>query len=409
MSATRNVNVERPSGHRQRDLGRDALGQRARIDRLRPEGERAGTRAGGEQEIVDQPAQAAGMRSHEAERARPNLRVLGMLERELSEAEDRRHRRLQLVRNDREEALAVAILRGNGGEAGVECVGEDGDFVAPLFEHAFVNAEVLESLHFLHETTNARRDRLVHVHAEREGPGEAEKAYQEHPPRRVAAPPLDGRVLHVDERHVHTQELAQRRSQIPRVVFDARGGVAVRADRGQLRVDSFEDASDVVRGGALLGDELTPLRPVEIRAEAERVVGHVFGDRPFGPVALEEVTDVARPVRHERHVGRALRRGLGGQLQLRSVLHRFGDALDGREHVAVHEGEVRREAVISRERDSEECRRRRDLHGDERAQTFSDGDSRCRRTLAARGATHRRTENGEAPAGKARRPNIGNI
>ena len=96
------------------------------------------------------------MRSARAERTRTDVSALGTRERELGEAQDRGHRRLQLVRHDGEELLAVTVPGGDGGEPGIECVGQDGDFVAPLFEHALVDAELLEPLDLPNQTLDSR-------------------------------------------------------------------------------------------------------------------------------------------------------------------------------------------------------------------------------------------------------------
>jgi hypothetical protein len=59
------------------------------------------------------------------------------------------------VRDDCQEALALTILGGDGGEAGIDGIGQDGDFVAPLFEQALVDPKLLEPLDLSYESSNA--------------------------------------------------------------------------------------------------------------------------------------------------------------------------------------------------------------------------------------------------------------
>ena len=86
--------------------------------------------------------------------------------------------------------------------------------------------------------------------------------------------------------------------------------------------------------------------------EPERVITHVSRDGPLGPVPVEETADVMPPALHEEKVGWGLRRCFRGQLQLSGLLHGFGDPLESREHISVHEGEIRCEAPIASERNT---------------------------------------------------------
>ena len=137
--------------------------------------------------------------------ARERTGALGPGERELGEAQDRRHRGFQLVRDDREEPLALTVLGGDSGEPGIECVGENGDFVAPLFEQALVDTELLEPLDFPHEPPDTRSNGPMDLQAKRQGSEEAQQTDDGHPAIRFAAPALNRRGLDFDEGYLHPQ------------------------------------------------------------------------------------------------------------------------------------------------------------------------------------------------------------
>jgi len=124
----------------------------------------------------------------------------------------------------------------------IERVGEDRDFVASLFENALMDAELFEPLDFLHKTADTRSDGLMDLQTKREGSKQAQQTDDVHPPVRLAAPPLSRRVLNVDEGHLHPQQPTECGSQVPRVIFNARGNLAIEPRRREFRLDALEAA-----------------------------------------------------------------------------------------------------------------------------------------------------------------------
>jgi len=189
------------------------------------------------------------------------------------------------------------------------------------------------------------------LQTESEGSEQAQQTDDGHPPVRLAAPSLSRRVLNVDEGHLHPQQPSKRRSQVSRVIFNARGDVAVEPSRRELRLDTLEAAAHVVHRGGLLGCEPSPVRPLERSAKAERITTRVPCNGPLGAVPIEEKTDVARPAFHQEKVRCGAGCRFRGELQLRGLLHRVGDPLDSREHISMKKREIRCKAAVTRGRD----------------------------------------------------------
>ena len=213
------------------------------------------------------------------------------------------------------------------------------------------------------------------LQTKREGSKQAQQTDDGHPPVGLAASPLSRRVLNVDEGHLHPQQPTECGSQVPRVIFNARGNLAIEPRRREFRLDAREAASHVVHGGGLLGGEPSSVRPLEGGVKAERILTRVPCNGPLGAVSVEEMTDVARPALHLVKVGWRVARCFRGELQLRGLLHCVGDTLDAREHISMQEREIGCEAAVAPERDSQKHSRRGDLHAYERGQTPTDGDS----------------------------------
>ena len=191
---------------------------------------------------------------------------------------------------------------------------------------------------------------------------------------RFATSTLNRRVLDADKGHLYPQQPSECRSQVPRVVFHARGHVVVGTSGRESRLDSLKARCHVVDCVHLLRDESSSIGSLEVRMKEACIIARILCNGPLAPVPLEKTVDVVPPTLHEENVGWSLRRRFRGELQLCGILDCVGEPLDSREHVAVHEGEIRRKAAVASECNTDDHSRGRDLHGDERGQTPSDGN-----------------------------------